>query len=121
MKFIRGANINMKNDAYRCSKMKYQLSERKRKGIKYVDWKLNCQQIEFVKGLGYEIKVVLYEITTRTFKQIRNLDPILKCIHYKNKKGSKTTVLKLTENQIKILADYGVKCRPYKYRIFLSD
>lgn len=110
----------MKNNAYRCAKIKHQLDEKKRRGIKFVDWKLSREQLEFVES-HYKTEVYLYEVTTRRFMRIQDLDPILKHIHYKNKKGSKTMVLRLTRNQIKILDQFDVKYRPCKYRIFLTD
>lgn len=110
----------MKKSAYENSRMKYQLLENKRNGVKEVIWKLNPYQIEFIQTkFGFEVEPYLYEIKTRTFCNVRNLDSFLKDIHYKNKKGKKWIVIKLTPYQKDVLDENKIKYRPYKYRIKL--
>lgn len=108
----------MKKDAYENSKLKYQLLDKKRRGVKEVIWKLAPGQVKFVEEkLGFEVVPYLYEIKTKTFYNVKELDRLLKDIHYSWKRGKKVIVIKLNFKQKKILDEYGVKYVPYKYKI----
>lgn len=110
----------MKRDAYENSRMKHQLLDKKRDGIREVIWKLNPQQVEIVeRKLGFCVEPYLYEVNTRRFQNIRNLEKILKDIHFKNKQGKRRAVFKLTDHQKAVLDEFGVKYRPFKYKIKL--
>lgn len=112
----------MKKGAYENPKFKHQLLEKKRNGVKEVIWKLNPGQVEFIqRKLGFKVEPYLYEVRTRTFCNVRNLDSFLKDMHYKSKKGKQFTVTKLTLYQMDVLNELGIRYRPYKYRIRLCD
>ena len=112
----------MKNSAYEESRFKHQLLEKKRNGVKELVWKLNPVQIAFIKRkFGFKVEPYLYEIKTRTFYNVRNLDNFLKDIHYRNKRGKQFTVMKLTPYQRDVLDELEIKYRPYKYKITLNE
>ena len=112
----------MKKDAYENSRFKYQLLEKKRNGVKELIWKLNPTQIEFVeRKLGFIVEPYLYEVNTRIFYSVNNLDKFLKDLHYKCKRGKKSIVLELTPYQKDVLDELEIKYRPYKYRIKLNN
>ena len=112
----------MKKRAYEISKFKYQLLNKKRNGVKEVIWKLNPGQIEFIqRKFGFNVEPYLYEVRTRTFHNVRNLDGFLKDLHYENKKGKKFMITKLTLYQKDVLKELGIRYRPYKYKIILND
>lgn len=111
----------MKKYAYEHSKLKYQLLDRQRKGVKEIIWKLKPEQVEFIEQkFAFEVIPYLYEIRTRTFYNVKTLDNLLKDIHYSCKRGKKVIVLKLSSKQRKILDEFGVKYIPYKYRIVMN-
>ena len=112
----------MKDKQYRLAKLKYQLQERKRNGTRYVMWKLNREQVEYiVESLGYQVTPYLYRIRTRRLKNYKaTQSSLLKEIHHANKAGKKTIMKKLSAQQIKVLDQYEIKYWPEKYRIKLS-
>ena len=110
----------MKKSAYENSKLKYQLINKKRNGVKELIWKLTPNQVEFVEEkFGFEVKPYLYEVKTRTFYNVRNLDNILKDIHYSCKRSKKVIVLKLNSKEKKVLKEFRIGYRPYKHKIKL--
>lgn len=110
----------MKRDAYENSRLKHQLLDKKRNGVREVIWKLNPYQIEFIENtLGFSAEPYLYTVKTRPFYNIRELDSLLKEIHYKNKRGIRECVFKLNPKQRKLLDEFGVKYAPCKYKIKL--
>lgn len=111
----------MRKSAYDNSKLKYQLLEKKRKGVKEVIWKLNAEQKEFIEEyFKFPIEVYLYEVKTKTFYNVKALDKLLKDIHFCNKRGKTTVVFKLNEKQKQLLDEFKVKYKPYKYKIKLE-
>lgn len=112
----------MRKDAYENSNLKHQLLEKKRNGIRELIWKLNPEQVEFIRRkFGFSVEPYLFEVNTRPFHNIRNLEIILRDIHLKNKKGKKRAVFKLDKTEMKILDEFGVRYRPFKYKIKLRD
>jgi len=112
----------MKKNAYENSRLKRQLLERKSNGQKEVIWSLKPAQKEYIEtSLGLETEAVLYEVKTKTFYNINELNAILKKIHFSNKRGKKVIVLKLNSNQLRVLDEFDVYYRPYKYRIILAS
>ena len=110
----------MKNEAYQYSRTKHELLKKRRRGVKEVIWHLEPGQREFVESrLGMPTEVYLYEIRTRTFNNIRNIDAILKKLHFSKKDGKRVIVSKLKPEQLKVLDAYGIYYRPYKYKIKL--
>lgn len=110
----------MKRSAYENSKLKHQLLEKKRNGVKEVIWKLNSQQKGFIEEtLNFIVEPYLYKIRTRSFYNISDKDSLLKDIHYKNKRGVQECVFKLSSKERKLLDDFEVKYTPYKYKIKL--
>ena len=119
MKFNKGVGI-MKKSAYENSKLKHQLLEKKRRGVKEVIWKLNHAQKKFIEEcLKFPIEVYLYEVKTKPFYNVKQLDKLLKDIHFCNKRGKKIAVYKLSESQRNLLDEFGVKYKAYKYKIKL--
>lgn len=109
----------LKNKQYENSKLKKQLEEKKRKGIKTLEWKLTKQQRSYVEQIGYYTEPILYYVKTKHFCNVSKLASILKNIHYKNKNGKTIIVLKLRESDQKLLDEYEVIYYPCKYRIYL--
>lgn len=108
----------MKKSAYENSKLKYQLLEKKRNGVKEVIWRLNSAQRNFIEeSLNFVVEPYLYKVKTRRFYNISKLPSILKDIHYRNQRGVKECVLKLNSNEKKILNEFEVNYVPYKYKI----
>ena len=111
----------MKNKAYRNSKTKYQLLSRKRRGVKRVVWRLNSEQKLFIEeDLGLETAPELYLIRTRKFFELKGKGHLLKDIHFSYKRGKRTIVRELKQEDKKLLDEYGVYYRPYKFAINLS-
>ena len=108
----------MKKGAYDNSRTKHKLLEKRRDGVKEVIWKLNPEQRAFIEdSLNMPTEAYLFEVKTRTFYRLKELDHILKIIHSASKEGKRTIVLKLDKSQLSILNDYGISYRPYKYKI----
>lgn len=111
----------MTKDQYAISKFKKQLLEKKERGVKELIWKLSAEQNDYVNR-HYRVEPYLYEITTRTFFNIRSLkSTLLKEIHYKSKKGKRTYVRKLNKSERKELDDYGIKYKVAKHMIYLNQ
>ena len=109
----------LKKKQYESSKLKKQLEEKKRQGIKTLEWKLTKQQRNYIEQIGYYTKPIFYYVKTRQFYNVSTLAHILKDIHYKNKRGKSTIVLKLKESDRELLDEYKVIYYPCKYRIHL--
>jgi len=94
---------------------------RKSQGVREVIWKINASQREFIEQtLGFYTEAYLFEVKTKKFYNVHNVKGILKELHYKNKQGKRTTVYKLTREQMDLLDKYKIKYRPYKFRIVLN-
>lgn len=120
MKFYLRSEQTVKKEAYENSRTKYKLLEKKRRGVKEVIWRLRPEQRQFIESrLGMPTEIYLYEVRTRTFRNVRNVDKILKELHFLNKRGKKVAILKLIPKQLEILDSYGIYYRPYKYKIKL--
>ena len=111
----------MKRNAYENSKLKYQLLDRQRRGVKEVIWKLEPAQVKFIEQkFGFEVVPYLYQVKTRTFYNVKALDNgLLKDIHYAFKGGKKIMVLRLNFKQKQVLDNFEVKYFPYKYKIII--
>lgn len=109
----------MKYDNNRLTTMK-QLEIRKQKGKKEVIWRLNQEQIKAVQKC-YRIEEWLYSVSTRKSANLRGTAPLLKELHYRYKRGAKSVVMKLTENDKKILSECGIKYQPFKFKIYLKE
>ena len=110
----------MRKSAYENSKIKHKLLNKKRNGVKEVIWKLNPNQVVFIqRNLGFNVEPYLYEVRTRTFYNIRNLDNFLKELHYKSKQGKDFIITELTPYQKNVLEELKIKNRIYKYKIKL--
>lgn len=111
--------MNME-DTKKLQNMKYTLEEYKRRKIKTKEWKLNKLQREYLESLGYQIEPVIYEITTKTFKDLYHIrSPLIKEIHYASKAGKKRIGKSLKEADKKVLAEYKVKFYPLKFKIII--
>lgn len=110
----------MKNKDYRLVQLKYKLKEQKNYKVKYVIWRLTSQQKSYIESLGYKVTPYLYEIRTRTFKNLSKINNNnLKQLHYSCKRGKKTIVLSLNSDDIEIFKEYKISFRPIKYKILL--
>ena len=110
----------MTKKEYALKRLKDQLREKKNRGCKSLIWKLNKDQKEFVQNLGFKVDPYLYEITTKTFYNIRSLkSTLLKDIHFLNKRGKQFEVRKLNKNEKQLLEENGIRYRVVKYKIYL--
>ena len=109
----------MKRKQFVISRTKKVLLDKKRRGQKYVIWKISKQQLDEICRLGFKAEPYLYEIKTRKFKDIRLLTPLLKDLHFANKRGKKSVVRHLKDSDLKILIEYEVKFYILKYKIYL--
>lgn len=109
----------MKNKEFRNSKLKHQLSEKKKKGIKFVIWRLNPQQVDFVESLGYEVIPHIFKIRKKRFifKDVLKKGTILKKVNY-SKKDFIFSTLKKDEKEL--LDEFDVHYSPYKHKIVLN-
>lgn len=112
----------MKNSAYRNSKIKHQLNEKRRHGVKDVVWKLTEEQALFIeRDLHYKVEPYLYEVRTRPIEGVQHSNSkFLKDIHFKNKKGIGKIVLSLTEKSKALLDECEIKYKPFKFKIYLN-
>lgn len=101
--------------------MRYKLENLKGRKIKETKpWLLNKKEQAYIIELGYELKPVIYEISTKTFKNLYQIaSPLIKEIHYASKAGKKRIGKSLSENDKKTLKEYNVKFRPVKFRVIL--
>ena len=112
----------MKEKAYEASKTKKQLLEKKRRGEKFVIWRISSKsQLQEIERLGFKKEPWLYEIKTRPFYNVKAIQStLIKDIHYANKQGKRFITCKLKTCEKKVLDDFGVAYRPIKYRIDLT-
>ena len=110
----------MRNKQYEISRTKKVLLEKKRRGEKYVIWKISQSQKEEIERLGCRMEPWLFEIKTRRFNDVRALPAaILKEVHFENKKGKRTFVRHLKIREANILTSYDVHFSILKYKIYL--
>ena len=110
----------MKTEEHRLSQMKHTLKRLKERRVKEVEWKLTREEREYIENLGYEVTPYLYEIRTKTFKDLASIQYYkIREIHYSNKEGKKTIVRKLQHKDMKILEEYHIKFYPVKFKIRL--
>lgn len=110
----------MKNKCYRQSRTKKQLIQMRNQGREFVVWKLNLVQKQDVEDLGFEVEPFIYSIETRTFFDIKKIhSTLLKDIHYAKKRKKLYLARPLKRREIDLLKEYGVKCHPLKYKIYL--
>lgn len=110
----------MKRKQYEISRTKKTLLDKKRRGEKFVIWKISSQaQYEEIERLGFIIEPWLYEIQTRHFFNVKALPSLLKDIHFANQRGKRVIVRKLKKGDETLLKEYDVRFRPIKYRIDL--
>ena len=113
----------MKDKAYRDSKLKHKLKEKQQSGEKEVVWRLNPEQVRYIEErLHYRVEPCLYEIKTKSIISSElSKSKLLKEIHYKSKKGIKTLNMTLTKKAIELLDAHGVKYKPLKFKIYLTE
>ena len=110
----------MKNKNYQQAILKKQLRQKKENGVKFLIWQLTPEKKEIIEQFGYYVEPYLYQITTRTFCNLKTLKSnLLKDLHYMNKRGKRFEVRKLKSKEKKILDDFGIKYKPVKYKIYL--
>lgn len=110
----------MKEENKKLVHLKYKLENLKDRRIKIVIWKLTKEEREYIESLGYRVEPYLYEIRTQTSKNLsQEKSSLIRELHYANKKGKKTIVLKLNRKDMKVLEEHHIKYRPIKFEIFL--
>ena len=111
----------MKDKEHKCKILKDNLRRYKERRIKVIELELTQYELEYVHSLGYYTEVFLYEISTKKFHNIRDINSdLIKKVYYKNKSGIITFRATLNSRQKKELDKYNVRYRPVKYRIYLS-
>ena len=111
----------MKDKEHKCKILKDNLRRYKERRIKVVELELTKYELEYVHSLGYSTEVFLYEISTKKFHNIRDINSdLIKKVYYKNKRRIITFRTTLNSRQKKELDKYNVRYRPVKYRIYLS-
>ena len=110
----------MKDKEHKCKILKDKLRKYKESGKKTVELELTKYEVEYVQSLGYFTEIFLYEIFTKRFYNIRDINSdLIKTVYYKNKRGIITFRTTLNNRQKKDLDRYNVRYRPVKYRIYL--
>ena len=110
----------MKRKQYEASRTKKTLLDKKRRGEKFVIWKISSEsQYEEIERLGFIIEPWIYEIKTRHFFNIRALPSLLKDIHFANQRGKSVIVRRLKKSDEILLKEYDIRFQPIKYRINL--
>ena len=111
----------MKDKEHKCKILKDNLRRYKERRIKVIELELTQYELEYVHSLGYYTEVFLYEISTKRFYHIRDINSdLIKKVYYKNKNGIITFKTTLNSRQKNELEKYKVRYRPIKYRIYLS-
>ena len=104
------------------STLKNQLFEMRRAKKKNPIWKLTDSQVEYVEKLGFTTTGYLYCIKTRTFPNVKQLNCLLKDIHYaKLKQGKRVIYRTLNQKQMRLLDEHDVYYDVYKYEIHLNQ
>lgn len=109
----------MKNQQHKLSALKKKLRMLKEDGRKEVRWSLTKEQADYLIDQGYDISPEIYLIRTRRFNNSKNINSVLKDIHWSNLKGKKEIARKLKTSEVKLLEEYEIKYRPVKYIIIL--
>lgn len=111
-------------------KANLQMSRTKKKFMQYVAsgkkaelyWSLTQEQAEFIRQQGFPVIPWLYEMKTRKFPRIsETTDPLIKNLHYANKRGKKYFTTRLNEKQLNLLEELKISTRIVKYKIVLSE
>ena len=110
-------------------KANLQMSKTKKKFMEYVNtgrkselyWSLKPEQVEFIRQQGFPVIPWLYEIRTRKFSRISEADPLIKNLHYANKKGKRYFTSRLNKDQLSLLKELDIPVRIVKYKIVLSE
>lgn len=111
----------MTNKEIQLSTLKHKLRTKKENHEKEVIWKLGTQQKEYIERLGYTVVPCIYEIITKTVVNVRFAKaPIIKDVHYANKRGQKKLYRRLKAHELSSLKEYDVIFHPFKYRIILQ-
>ena len=110
----------MNGKDYKMSTLKHKLLKKRQMRAKNPCWKLSYEQIEYIENvLGFMVTPVIYNIRTRPFERVNNLNYLLRDIHYSYKHGQRRLAKKLTAKDRKLLDTHGVKYNPLKYEIHL--
>ena len=112
----------MTNKEKRFATLKYKLRQKKENREKEVIWRLSKEQKEYVEDvLGYETLPWIYELTTMPIDSMaRRTSSLLRDVHYANKRGEKKSYRKLSNSDLKVLKQNGVKYQEYKVKIILQ-
>lgn len=112
----------MRNKNYRQLKLKKQLREKKNNGVRVLIWKLTPETKELVESFGYYVEPYIYQITTKSFSNIRlEKNRLLKDLHYMNKRGKRFECRPLNKEEKEILDKAGIKYIAVKFKIYLNQ
>lgn len=110
----------MKNQNRESLKTRKMLLAKKANGVKSVIWRLDSSyRRETIERMGLVAEPFLYEIKTKQISRVANKPSIVKDVHYASKRGKKTLVKRLTNEQMETLISYGFYVRAIKYKIWL--
>lgn len=110
----------MEDKNYRFEDLKEQLRVAEMNGERTKKWRLKSWQVEYIEQCGYRVVPYIYSFKTREFKSIRDKPNIIKDIHYASKRGKKVMCKPLTDKEMRILENFGIKFRPDRFIIYLN-
>ena len=110
----------MKSDDYDSLRTIRELQKLKDNRKEFVIWKLSGKTKGRIEQI-YEVEEYLYEIRTKTFKNVRGLqnDKLVE-LHFAGKNKKRSIVRQLSNEDKEVFSEYGVKYRPVKYKIYLK-
>ena len=83
-------------------------------------WKLTPIERDYIEEIGFRTKPWIYEISTREMYGLpKNPTTLMKSIYNARMKGVRKITRRASEEEVRILEAYGIKCVPVRYRIFL--
>lgn len=83
-------------------------------------WKLNPIERDYIEEIGFHTKPWIYEISTREMYGLpNNPTTLMKAIYNARMKGVRKITRRASEEEVRKLEIYGIKCVPVRYRIFL--
>ena len=111
----------MRTKDYRVSRTMKTLKEMKHHGKKFVVWSLPNKEVKAQVEKRYSIIPWLFELKTRTFKNVASKPTLIKNLHYAKKRGKDKLALHLESSELAIIQEYEVQYRETKYMIVLNE
>ena len=121
-KLLFEGGIFMKNRDYKQAQLKHQLFQMRNAKKKNPRWKLDPEQVEYIRNIGFSVEAYLYRIKTKPIYDVKHQSGILKTIHYSFVQDHKRYIYKtLSKKEKAILLDKGIEFKPYKYEVYLNQ